>query len=170
MKRLLRIVLLILVLATYAGCKVNYSFTGASIPADVKSISIQFFPSVAPLAPPALSQKFTEALREIFLNQTNLGLVQRNGDMNLEGSITNYITTPLAIQSGNDAAAYNQLSITVNVKFTNTKDEKQNFETSFTNYASYDARSDLSSVEAQLIDEINKKLVQDIFNRSVTNW
>jgi hypothetical protein len=152
------------------ACKVNYSFTGASIPADVKTISIQYFPSAAPLAPPTLSQHFTEALREIFINQTSLGVLQRNGDMNLEGTITNYLTTPMAIQSGNDAAAYNQLSITVSVKFTNNKDEKQNYEQSFTSYATYPSTKNLSAVETELIDEINKKLVQDIFNRSVSNW
>lgn len=162
------VIILFLTFAT--SCKVQYSFTGASIPPDVKSISIQYFPSSAPLAPPTLSQQFTEALREIFLNQTNLGLVQRNGDMNLEGTITNYITTPMAIQSGNDAAAYNQLSITVLVKFTNNKDEKQNFEQAFTNYASYPASENLATVQADLIQQINQRLVQDIFNRSVSNW
>ncbi len=167
---MLRMIFLGSLLMLIGSCKVNYSFTGASIPPDVKSISIQYFPSSAPLAPPTLSQQFTEALKEIFLNQTNLGIVQRNGDMNLEGTITNFITTPMAIQSGNDAAAYNQLSITVLVKFTNNKDEKQNFEQAFTNYASYPATENLATVQTDLIQQINQKIVQDIFNRSVSNW
>jgi hypothetical protein len=170
MKHIVGKLIICLLLITMSGCKVKYSFTGASIPANVKTISIQYFPSSAPLAPPTLSQQFTESLREIFLNQTSLGVLQRNGDMNLEGTITNYMTTPMAIQSGNDAAAYNQLSITVSVKFTNNKDEKQNFEQSFTNYANYNSTENLAKVEQELIAEINKKLVQDIFNRSVSNW
>lgn len=162
--------MLLFSMLVFNSCKVNYSFTGTTIPENVKTISIQYFPSNAPLAPPTLSQQFTESLREIFLNQTNLGLIQRNGDMNLEGTITNYITTPMAIQSGNDAAAYNQLSITVSVKFTNNKDEKQNYEQTFTNYASYPSTENLATVQAELIRQINQKLVQDIFNRSVSNW
>lgn len=170
MKSLLKLFLIVLVFTSFAGCKVRYSFRDASIPADLKTLSIQFFPSVAPLAPATLSQQFTESLRELFLSQTNLGYVQRNGDLNLEGSITNYITTPMAIQSGNDAAAYNQLSITVSVKVTNAKNESQNFEQSFTNYTTYPAQTNLASVEAELIRDINQKLAQDIFNRTFSNW
>ena len=64
--------LLSLILVSIMACKVNYSFTGASIPPDVKTISIQTFPNYAPLVQPLLSQIFTEALKEKFQAQTNL--------------------------------------------------------------------------------------------------
>lgn len=164
-----RLIFFLLIIGLGSSCKINYSFTGASIAPDVKTISIQYFPNYAPLSQPGLSQVFTEALKDIFTSQTSLKLVGKGGDLNLEGAITNYYTTPVAIQ-GNDQAAMNRLTITVNVKFTNQKDEKQNFETSFSRYTNYSSTANLASIEGQLIKEINDQLVQDIFNKSVTNW
>ena len=137
--------------------------------ADVKTVSIQTFRNNATLAPPILSQSFTEALKDIFTSQTNLGIISQNADLNFEGEVTNYITSPVAIQS-NDQAALNRLTISVSVKFTNTKDEKQNFETTFSRYADYSSTQSLNAVQTQLIDDINKELVQDIFNKAMINW
>ena len=90
-------------------------------------------------------------------------------DLTLEGSITGYTITPQAIQA-NEVAATNRLTITVNVKFTNLKDEKQNFETSFTRFSEYNTSQNLTSIEEALISDINTQLVEDIFNKSVINW
>lgn len=151
------------------SCKVNYSFSGASVSPDVKTVSIQTFKNNASLAPPTLSQSLTEAVKDIFTSQTNLGIVSSSGDLNFEGEITNYLTSPVAIQS-NDQAALNRLTISVSVKFSNAKDEKQNFETSFSRYADYSSSQNLSSVQESLIEEINKQLTQDIFNKAMINW
>ncbi len=121
------------------------------------------------MGPASLSQNFTEKLKDKFISQTSLALADKNGDLTFEGSITNYTIAPIAIQA-NEVAAQNRLSITVNVKFTNLKDEKQNFETSFTRYVDYDATKNLSSLETGLIEEINTQLVDDIFNKAVINW
>lgn len=152
-----------------SGCCFRYSFTDASVPEDIKTVSIAQFPNYAPLATPTLSQSFTEALREFFLTQTNLQLVKENGDIQFEGEITGYQTSPVAIQ-GNETAALNRLRVTVNVRFTNTKDEKQNFEAPFTGQSDYNAEESLSTVEEALLDDINQQLVQDIFNRGFSNW
>ncbi len=156
------------------GCKVNYSFTGASISPDVKTISIQYFQNFAPLAKPSVGQLFTESLKDIYLNQTNLKLLNKGGDLQIEGTITNYVTTPVAIQgtsaNGINAAASNRLTMTVSVKFVNLKDEKQNFENSFSRFADFPSSSSLAAEEDRLINEINTQLVQDIFNKTVANW
>ncbi len=150
------------------GCGV-YSFTGASISPDIKSISIQQFPNLALLVQPTLSQTFTMALRDKFASQTNLNIVQNNGDLNIEGEITGYTNQPVAIQ-GNQQAALNRLTITVKVRFTNKKNNKQDFESTFTRYRDYSSQSNLSAVENDLIKEINTDLVEDIFNKAVVNW
>jgi hypothetical protein len=165
------ILAVITVMLLLSSCKMNYSFTGASISPDVKSVSVQFFPNYAPLAQPLVSQTFTESLRDIFLTQTNLSLLERNGDLHFEGAITAYSTMPVAISAGEiSQASLNRLSMTVNVKFINNKDETKNFETSFTRFTDYDARRNLSDIERQLLKEINDQLVQDIFNKAVVNW
>lgn len=150
------------------GCGV-YSFTGASISPDIKTISIQQFPNLAMLVQPTLSQSFTMTLRDKFASQTNLNVLQNNGDLNIEGEITGYTNQPVAIQ-GNQQAALNRLTITVKVRFTNKKNNKQDFESTFTQYRDYSSQSNLSAVENDLIKEINTDLVEDIFNKAVVNW
>ena len=147
----------------------SYNFNGASIPPEVKTVSIQYFSNYAPTVQPTLSQAFTEKMKDKFLSQTNLKLVDKSGDIEFEGSITGYAVTPTAIQS-TDQAASNRLTITVKVKFTNNKDEKQNFESSFSRFADYSSQKNLVSVEGDLIQTINDQLVDDIFNKAVSNW
>lgn len=151
------------------ACTASYSFTGASIPAEVKSINIHYFPNNATLVEPTLSQKFTDALRDKFVNETSLTLVNEGGDLDLEGSITDYKTLPVAIQ-GDDQAALNRLTITVEVSYTNSFDEKMSFDNKFTRYADYSSSSNLTAIQEQLIDEINTQLIEDIFNKAVINW
>jgi hypothetical protein len=150
-----------------SGCKI-YSFTGASISPDVKSISISFFPSYAALAPANMPQLFTETLRDKFVSQTNLDLLPNGGDIRFEGFISDYRTQPVAIQG--NAAAQNRLTISVNVTFTDTKDEEKSFEKTFTRFADFASNVNLSDVEQSLMVEINEQLIQDIFNQSVVNW
>ncbi len=168
MNKLFKILSVILLTTLFGGCGI-YSFTGASISPDVKTISIIQFPNNAPLVQPTLSQTLTLALRDKFASQTNLNLVKTNGDLNIEGEITDYSVQAIAVQA-NQQAALNRLTITVKVNFTNTKNDKQDFETSFSRYRDYDSQKNLSSVENDLIDQINKELVDDIFNKAVVNW
>lgn len=156
------------ILISQIGCGV-YSFTGASISPEVKSVSIEFFPSYAPLAPANVPQSFTEALRDLFVNRTNLDLYNKNGDIRFEGYISDYQTRPVAIQ-GNETAAQNRLTMTVQVTYTNTKDDSKSFEKSFSRFADFDATQNLTDVQQALIEEINEQLTLDIFNEAVVNW
>ncbi|MCX6268138.1 MAG: LptE family protein [Bacteroidetes bacterium] len=147
----------------------SYSFTGASISPNVKTVSITYFSNNAGLVVPTLSRTFTDALRDYFTSQTNLVLVDRSGDLQVDGTITQYAVVPVAIQ-GNETAAQNRLTIVVNVKFINKTDTKQNWETSFSRYLDYSSSYNLSAVQDGLIREITSQLVQDIFNKAVVNW
>lgn len=151
------------------SCKISYSFTGASISPEVKTIYIREFANNAPLIMPTLSQTATEALKDKFVTQTSLQLVDSEGDLNIECEITNYQTQPMAIQ-GNDAAALNRLTITIKVKFVNVTDEKQNFDTSISRFADYESSKSLDQVEDELIKQILSEINEDIFNKTVANW
>jgi hypothetical protein len=166
--RALSLVSLFSILIPQTGCGV-YSFTGASISPEVKSVSIDFFPSYAPLAPANMPQSFTESLRELFVSRTNLDLFTKNGDIQFEGYISDYRTRPVAIQ-GNETAAKNRLTVTVNVTYSNTKDEDKSFEKTFTRFADFEATQNLTDVEQTLILEINEQLILDVFNEAVVNW
>jgi len=150
------------------GCGV-YSFTGASIPPDAKTITVIYFVNNAQYVEPSLSQSITDALRDRFLAQTDLDFINEGGDLQIEGSITDYSTRPVAIQ-GNETAALNRLSVTVKVKYTNTLDPTKDFDQSFTRFQDYSSSQDLSVVKDQLIAVITEYMVDDIFNKAVVNW
>ena len=152
-----------------AGCKGGYSFTGASIPPDAKTISVATFPNYATTVNPQLSQKLTDDLRNLFSSQTSLNVVNGSADMEISGEITSY-TTRAAALSSNDEVSMNRLSITIKVKFINNKDHEADFEQSFTRYRDYNAQLNFSSVESSLMGEIVSELCDDVFNKSVVNW
>lgn len=161
-------VLVMLCLMT-SSCKMTVSLTGGTIDARAKTVAITTFPNNASLVNPTLSQSFTTALKDKIQGQTPLTIVGSNGDYELEGEITGYTVSPVAIQ-GNETAAMNRLTITVRVRFTNKFDENQNFDQSFSRYADYSSSQNLSSVESSLVATISDALTDDIFNKAFVNW
>lgn len=152
-----------------SSCKMTVSLTGGTIDARAKTVAITNFPNNASLVNPTLSQSFTTALKDKIQGQTPLTIVNSNGDYEIEGEITGYTVSPVAIQ-GNETAAMNRLTITVRVRFTNSFDETQNFDQSFSRYADYSSTQNLSSVESSLVSSISDALTDDIFNKAFVNW
>lgn len=152
-----------------SSCKPRISLNGASIPSEAKTVSVAFFTNNASLAPPSLSQRFTERLRDMISQQTPLALMKQNGDLTFEGSIVDYNVAPVAIQAS-DKAGSNRLTIAVSVKYFNKFDETKNFEQTFSRFADYPADASLSSKETELVTEINRQLTEDIFNKAFNNW
>lgn len=153
----------------FESCKPTVSLSGATIPLEAKTISVGFFANNSSLAPPVLSQQFTEKMRDVVSQQTNLALIKNNADLQFEGYISDYNVAPISIQS-NDQAAQNRLTISVSVKYSNRFDVTKNFEQTFTRFADFSSGQTLSSVESGLITEINRQLTEDIFNRAFNNW
>ncbi len=151
-----------------SGCKVSYSFSGASTE-GLKSVSVQYFQNRASLVQPGLSQNLTDALIDKCKAQTSLSVVNGLGDVNFEGEIADYNTRPLTV-SADATAATNRFTISVKVKFTNAVDPDLSFEQSFSRYEDYDSSLDLSQVEAELSEKIIGMIVEDIFNRAFVNW
>ena len=146
-----------------------YSFSGASIPAEAKTVSVDYFPNHAQLVNPLLSDNLTTALRDAMTNQTTLDMVETGGDLAFEGEITDYKTAPTAITSG-QTAAMNRLTITVRVRFSNRIDDTKDFEQTFSRYEDYPSDQDLNSVQESLTATIVEQLVEDIFNKALVNW
>ncbi len=160
----------IAVMASFYGCKVTYSLSGAVIPAAATTVSIAYFPNNAPLVAPTLSSTLTEALQDKFSRQTKLDIVRDNGDLAFEGEIINYTTAPAAI-SGSEEATENRLTITVKVSFTNIHEPQYSFPPrTFSAFLNYPTSQMLQEAEGTLIPEIVEMLVDDIFNAAVSNW
>ena len=165
------IIYLFLVLSVImAGCTISYKFNGASIDyTKVKTISIKDFPNQAPLVYPPLSQQFTEGVKDIYVRQTSLSLVRDNGDLQLEGEITGYDLTPMAVKE--DAySSKTKLTITVKVRYTNRTNADEDFEQSFSAYREFDSNVMLQDVQDQLCSEIIEELADQIYNSTVANW
>ena len=165
------IIYLFLVLSIImAGCTISYKFNGVSIDyTKVKTISIKDFPNQAPLVYPPLSQQFTEGVKDIYVRQTRLSLVRDNGDLQLEGEITGYDLTPMAVKE--DAySSKTKLTITVKVRYTNRTNADEDFEQSFSAYREFDSNVMLQDVQDQLCSEIIEELADQIYNSTVANW
>jgi len=156
------------------GCGV-YSFTGASISPNIKTISIGTFYNNAALGPSNMSVLFTESIKDYYQQNTSLTLAEVNGDLQLEGYISDYTITPVTANAGgNDGVDYASLSrITIRVfcSYVNTQDDEFNFEKNFSFFGDFDQNEeDLSSNEEEFVQEIFDQIILDIFNSSVANW
>lgn len=151
----------------------GYSFTGTNIDPGVKTFSIQTVQNNAPTAPSFLSQRFTEDLKDYFQRNTSLKLVPRDGDLQFEGSIIAYEYAPAAIQKvGNvDLASQNRLTVQVKMRFTNTKDPKQDSDQTYQNFRDFQSTQDISSANNDpKVRQLTNDIITDIFNKSVANW
>lgn len=169
MKHVLKIIVLVTFLLSLTQCKINYSFTGASISPMVKTYTVYDFQLRAAKASPTLSTYFTEQLRDKFTRQTSLDYLRDGGDLEFEGAITGFDVKPMAVQ-GDDVAAQNRLTVRISVKYTNNLDHEQDFDTEFSAYSDFSSTLNISDVEDDLIEEIVTQIVDDVFNKSVANW
>lgn len=151
-----------------ASCGI-YSFTGASIPTEAKTISVQYISNKAAIVQPSLSQIMTDGLIDAFAGQTNLEITENEGDLSFSGYITKYQIKPMAIKA-NETASQNRLTIIIKIKYNNSFDDKQNFETTFSRYRDYASSENIVDVEDVLIEEISKELIEDVFNKAFVNW
>ena len=151
-----------------AACTVNYSFVGVDIPAQAQTITIKQFSNNASLVNLKLSNELTTQLRDRFQSNTRLSLTDSRGDLLIEGEITNYALSSVAL--GADRATMNRLTISIRIKYENRFDEDKNVEQSFSRYQDFSSSENLQAVEDRLINEICEALVDDIFAATVGNW
>lgn len=147
-----------------------YSFTGTSIQADVKTITIPYVEYKALRVNPSLSGDLTEALQEKFRKLTRLEQVDVDGDMELVCEVTGYDVSATAV-TADEQAAQSRLTVTVKIDFSNKKyPEDDVTNKTFSAYEDFDATLALDAVEGELCVTIIEKLVEDIFNATVAQW
>jgi hypothetical protein len=161
--------LLALSLSLLAGCGI-YSFTGGQF-SGAKTFSVDYFKPQSAMVTPLYAQRFTESLKDLLLAQSPLRIAEKNGELTYSGTVVDYRTAPVAIQSGAaETASLNRLTITVKVKYDNSLEPELSFEKTFSKFADYDANQDLFTIEESLWSLINEQLTQEIYNASVGNW
>ena len=152
------------------GCKVSYTPNGASIDySKTKTIEIAEFPIRSSYVWGPMGPMFNNKLKDMFADHTRLQQVKRNGDLVLSGEITQYSQRNKSVSS-EGYSAQTELSITVNVRFTNNKNHKEDFEKQFTASQSYATTQSLNSVQEQLVSQMCDDLINQIFNAALANW
>lgn len=164
------LIILLLVTITLTACRVSFTMNGASIDyTKTKTIEIADFPIRANYIWGPMQTIFNNELKDIFASHTRLDQVKRNGDLKIEGEITQYQQRNKSVSS-EGYSAQTELSMTVNVRFTNNTDHKQDFERSFSAAASYETTQSLNAVQEELVTQMVKEITDQIFNATVANW
>ncbi len=164
------VVCCIITVTALVSCSISYKFNGASIDyTKTKTIQIKDFPIRATYVWGPMATYFNNQLRDIFGSQTRLSQVKRDGDLRIEGEITQYQQRNKSV-SADGYSAQTELSMTVNVRFTNTKNHDEDFERSFTATSTYPTTQSLNSVQEELVTQMSKDICEQIFNATVANW
>lgn len=152
------------------GCTISYKFNGASIDySKIRSIAISDFPNNAALVYPALSADLSQGIRDIYQRQTRLQVSRKSGDLELEGEITGYALTPMAI-SADSYSAETKLTITIKVRFTNNVNPEESFDKTYSAYQTFESSKMLNDVQEELCALMIKELAENIYNDTVARW
>ena len=166
----IRLAMTALVAILVTACSVSYKFNGASIDyTKTKTIQIADFPIRSSYVWGPMGPIFNNELKDLFGRSTKLMQVRRNGDLKLEGEITRYDQRNKSVSS-DGYSAQTELSITVNVRFTNNKKHDEDFEQQFTAQKQYDSKLSLNAVQEELVTQMVKDICDQIFNACVANW
>ncbi len=171
---MIRKILILFTLAILAGinhsCSISYKFNGAALDYSIyKTVHIGEFPIRATLVYAPLQQTFENELLDYVTRNTRLQTVDGASDLEIDGEITGYSLTPQAVTE--DAyASRTRLTITVRVRYTDTKKDSNNIDQSFSAYRDFDASQMLMDVQDELCQQIAKELVELIFNATLGNW
>lgn len=159
-----------LLLSALTSCIPSYKLNGSAINYDIyKTIDIGEFPIRAALVYPPLQQTFENKLLNSVTRQTRLQEVDGKSDLEMTGEITGYSLSPQAV--GTDAyATETRLTITVRVKYTDTKNPSNDIDQSFSAYRQFSSSLMLTDVQDELCNEICDELVDLIFNATLGNW
>lgn len=166
----IRNTLCLIAIMLLTACSVSYKFNGASIDYNkTKTIQIADFPIRSSYVWGPMGPLFNNELKDKFANHTRLIQVKRNGDLKIEGEITQYQQRNKSV-SAEGYSAQTELSMTVNVRFTNNARHEEDFERQFTATATYETTQSLTAVQDELVTQMTKDICDQIFNATVANW
>ncbi|THG41256.1 MULTISPECIES: LptE family protein [Muribaculum] len=171
MRRLATVLITAVIIPLLNCCTISYKFNGSAIDYNVyKTIHVGQFPIRAALVYPPLQQMFENALLDYIARNTRLQIVDtQNTDITLDGEITGYNLSPQAV-SENAIAAQTRLTISVRVKYTDSKNDKNNVDQTFSAYKDFDSNEMLTDVQDDLCQQITEQLIDLIFNATLGNW
>ncbi len=152
-----------------SSCTVSITMSGASIPENLNTFSVQYINNRAPLINPSLSTTLTEGLKDRIQNESRLQLVNEQGDIDFSGEINVYNTKPMAMKA-DAVSAQTRLTVGVKIRCRNSKDPRKDWEQTFSAYQDYDSENNLADVEDELVEKLVEELTENIFNKAFADW
>jgi hypothetical protein len=162
---------MLLVAALLSGCG-YYSFTGATIPGHLRTVSIPLIEDRSVSVADDLDERMTRLLIDRFVGQTRLQLetTPEEADALLTGRIDRITVEPVAV-AGGDVATQNRITVTMNVRYFDQAEDREVFQRSFTGTANYDAAAAGDrDVEIAAILRALQNVADDIFTAATSNW
>lgn len=158
-----------LLFSSFISCGL-YSLSGVTLPADIKTFQVDYFGYEAVLVEPGLERDFTIALQDLIQDQSRLSLTPKNGDYIYQGEITRFFIAPMTA-TANSTASQSRVTLEINLRFTNTKNDEESFEKKYSFFFDYDANSQLQGSTLETAKEVLfEQITQDIFNDTLAKW
>ncbi|HED06900.1 MAG TPA: hypothetical protein ENI57_02150 [Ignavibacteria bacterium] len=155
-------------IVSFTSCGV-YSFSGASVPSHLKSISIPIAEDRSGSGEPGLRELLTNQLIQKFIDDNSLQVAERGkANANLESTITGFTDTPNIVAAG-DKITSRRLTISVKVIYYDNVRKKKIFDKTFSNYGDYPPAGKLNDRKDAINTAINR-ITQDILLSVVSGW
>ena len=159
----------LLIIMLLASCSARYSMNGGSTPVDAQTFSVDYFNVRAPLADHNYGQQVTEALKDLLLSQTRLSLTDDDGDIHYEGEISRYEIFPVAA-SGEEVSTRTRLTVDIKLRYFNRLEPEKDKQLTLSQFEDFDEADDFGSIEESLLETINDKIIQDMYDRTLGDW
>jgi len=167
-KTFAKILLTILIIIKFESC-CFYSFTGASVPPHLKSISISVADDRSGSAEPGLRESITQKLIQKFIDDNSLEIVDRvNANSILETVIISFNDAPAIVTAGENITS-RRITIGIKASYRDLVKKSVVFDKVFTNYAHYPSDGNLND-RNKAIEEIIEKTSEDILLETVSGW
>lgn len=167
-------ILIVLLVLTFTTCKMRYSFTGSNIDYSVNpTLEIRDFRNQAEMVYPPLEQLFNERMKDVFIRGTKLELTNVNPSMEIEGEIVRYDLAPLSVKATDQGNLSSETRLTLGIRYrfrNNKKPEEDKNNETITAYRDFSNTRTLTEVQDELIDQLTKDIVDQIFNATMGNW
>jgi len=162
--------LLVAFAASLPGCTV-YSFSGASIPSNLETISVPIAQDNTSSPVNRLGADLTDLLTDRFVDRTRLSLTtdDAGADALLTARIQRYTNEPTGV-SGDERATTNQVSIRVQVRYVDQTKEEELLNQTFSGSANYNPVEAGLDGERQAAQNALENVADDIFSTATSNW
>ena len=155
-------------IVNFTSCGV-YSFSGASVPSYLKSISIPIAEDRSGSGEPGLRELLTNQLIQKFIDDNSLQVSERGkANANLECTITGFADIPNIVAAGENITS-RRLTINVKVIYNDNVNKKKIFNKVFSNYGNYPPAGNLND-RKEAINTAIDRITEDILLSVVSGW